>query len=267
MNSYPKFPASLLRPSPCFLLVWVLAAALLAFGCAKPEGTLEYAGPSPGGGDAVFPNTSTGQQIRQHLAAMAGVGEDAEANYQNSLASLRANPEATTVVETVYLAVPEQDYFRRTLLVEALKEMRTVEALPSLERIATSPIPEDRLPQNAEIDTREHEVVIRITAVQGLSILADSSDVAHNLLLELVGHEDLTVRQMAARGYLGSSLGNAEEKLSLLRERVPREEHWYLTTEMTEIREVRHPDVLPEYDLDELLEVESDEAPKIEEQR
>ena len=240
-----------------------LCASIFVCGCSKPEYTLEYAGPSPGSGDAVYPETPAGRQIKEHLTAMAGVGEDAEANYQKSLAAMRANPNVTPVLAEVYAAIPEEDYFRRTLVVEALKEMRSVDALPYLARVATAPIPEDRLPENTEVNTRENEIVIRITAVQGLSVLAaQESGEASDLLFELVGHDELTVRQMAARGYLGSSIGSTDEKLKQLYESVPDEEHWYLTTKLTEIREVQHPEVLPEFDLETFMKRQSDNAPK-----
>lgn len=241
---------------------------LLVSGCSESENRLEYTGPSPGSGDTIYPKTAAGQQIKQHLTAMAGVGEDAEANYQKSLAAMRANPDMTAVLAKVYAAIPEEDYFRRTLVVEALKEMRSVDGLPYLAQIANSRIPEDRLPENTEINTRESEIVIRITAVQGLSILAvQKSREADGLLLKLVSHDDLTVRQMAVRGYLGSSVGNAKDKLKQLYEMVPKEEHWYLTTKLTDIREVHHPEVLPDFDLDDFMKRQSDNAPRMEQKK
>jgi len=242
-----------------------LGVPVLATGCAEPDYRLTYEGPAPGAGDLVFPDTPTGHQVEQHLDVMAAVAEDAEERYQASLAALRANPEAASVLAEVYGQVPEGDYFRRTLLTEALKELRTPEALPYLRSIATSQIPEDRAPGDTEVNTREAEIVIRITAVQGLSNLAaESSAEADDLLLELVGHEELTVRKMAARGYLASPLGDPEQRLARLRELVPQEEHWYVTTKVTDPREVDHPEVLEDFDLDSFLEVRSDDAPKTE---
>jgi hypothetical protein len=245
-----------------------LGASLLISGCSDPEYTLEYTGPSPGSGDAIYPKTPTGQQIKKHLTAMAGVGEDAEANYQKSLAVMRLNPEVLSVLAEVYEAIVEEDYFRRTLVVETLKEMHSVDALSYLARIANTPIPEDRMPKNTEVNTREDEIVIRITAVQGLSVLAaqDSSE-ANNLLLKLVSHDDLTVRQMSARGYLGSSVGSLDEKLKQLHEIVPEDEHWYLTTKLTEIRKVQHPEVLPDFDLEAFMKQQSNKAPRVEERK
>jgi hypothetical protein len=90
---------------------------------------------------------------------------------------------------------------------------------------------------------------------------------ANDLLLKLVSHDDLTVRQMAARGYIRSSVGSADEKLKQLYGMVPKEEHWYLTTKLTDIREVQHPEVLPEFDLDEFMKRQSDNAPKMEQKK
>jgi hypothetical protein len=244
--------------------VFTPVTLLLMSGCSEPQHTLEYPGPTPGSGDAIYPKTPAGQQIKEHFTAMAGVGKDAEANYQKSLAAMRANPALTPVLMEVYDAIPEEDYFRRTLVVETLKEMHSADALPYLVRIANATIPIDRLPKNTEMDTRESEIVIRITAVQGLSTLAaGNSKAASDSLLKLVGHSDLTVRQMAARGYLGSSLGNKDENLKRLQKLIPKEEHWYLTTQLTEIRKVHHPEVLPDFDLAAFMKRQSDKAPKV----
>lgn len=243
----------------------VFGVLVVATGCAEPDYRLTYEEPTPGMEESVFPDTPTGSQVEQHLDTMAGVGEDAEERYQASLTELRANPEAASVLASVYAKVPEDHYFRRTLLVEALKELRSPEAFPHLRDIATSQIPADRMPDNSEVNTREAEIVIRITAVQGLSNLAQESVAeADELLLELVGHEELTVRKMAARGYLASPLGEYEDRLARLRKIVPQEEHWYLTTEATDPREVHHPEVLPDFDVDSFLEVQSEDAPKTE---
>jgi len=238
----------------------VLGVLLLGAGCSEPDNRLTYQ-PTPV--ENIFPETPTGQQVKRHLDAMAGVGEEAEAGYQESLAALRVNPDAAAVLAEVYAKVPEENYFRRTLLTEALKELRSPAAFPYLRDIATSRIPEDRMPGNAEVNTREDEIVIRITAVQGLSNLAAQSlTEADDLLLQLVQHEELTVRKMAARGYLASPLGESQERLERLRGLVPKEEHWYLTVELTDPRKVRHPEVLPDFDIDAFLKEKSDDAPK-----
>ncbi|MCM3901387.1 MAG: hypothetical protein ND866_06755 [Pyrinomonadaceae bacterium] len=177
-------------------------------------------------------------------------GEDAEAKYQESLTKLRAEPGAADALYETYRKIPAENFMLRTMLTEALKELRSPGALTHLNNIAREKIPADRNPENAEIDTRTDEVVIRITAVQGIAILAaNRSAEAENMLLELTGNEDLTVRQMAARGYLRSPLGNVEEKLQVLRRKLPQTEHWYLTTDTTNIKQVQHPEMPKEFKL------------------
>ena len=192
--------------------------------------------------DTIYPNTAAGKVVQEHIRASMGQGEDAEARYQQSLSLLRKEPGAGEALYITYTKVPEQYYLMRTLLVEGLKELHSPDALKYLTEIANQKIPANRLPENAEINTRQDEVVIRITAVEGISALAaDSVEAAEKVLIALTGHEDLTVRQMAVRGYLGSKFGNPKEKIETLRRRLPEQEHWYITTDTTNIRQVPHP--------------------------
>lgn len=192
--------------------------------------------------DTIYPNTAAGKVVQEHIKASMGNGEDAEARYQQSLGLLRKEPGAGEALYSTYLKVPEQNYFLRTLLVEGLKELHAPDALRYLSEIANQKIPPNRVPESAEINTRQDEVVIRVTAVEGISALAaDSVEAAEKELTGLIAHEDLTVRQMAVRGYLNSKFGNAKEKIEMLRRRLPQQEHWYITTDTTNIRQVPHP--------------------------
>lgn len=198
-----------------------------------------------------YPTTPAGERVKEHVRASMEHGEDAEAKYQESLTRLRAEPGAADALYETYRKIPAENYMLRTMLTEGLKELRSPGALPHLNNIAREIIPPDRQPENTEIDTRTDEVVIRVTAVEGISILAaNRSTEAENILLELIGHEDLTIRQMAARGYLSSPLGDAEEKLQALQRKLPQAEHWYLTTQTIDIRQVEHPQMPQDFKLE-----------------
>ena len=213
--------------------------------------------------DTVFPNTSSGNLIREHLKVSMGHGEDAETRYQQSLTALRAEPEAAKILYDGYKKVEPSNYLYRTLIVEALKQLRSSKSLSYLTDIAQEKIPANRHPENAEINTREDEVVIRITAVEGITLLAtDKLIEADKSLLQLIGSEDLTVRQMATRGYLQSPSDNIREKMQSLRERLPKEEHWYITTDTTDIKKVAHPDMPAKFDIETK---KSNNRPKIKE--
>ena len=213
--------------------------------------------------DSVFPNTRVGNLVREHLRTSMGYGEGAEAIYQQSLTNLRNEPEAAQILHDGYKKVAPENYFYRTLIVETLKQLRSSQSLTYLADIAQEKIPANRSPENVEHNTRQDEVVIRITAVEGITLLAvDSSAEAERVLTQLLGSEDLSVRQMAARGYLQSRLGNVQEKMQYLRQRLPKEEHWYITTEATDIKKVAHPAMPAKFDLPSNP---SNNAPKIKE--
>lgn len=234
-----------------FLLVGLFTLIASQAGCQRGKSVLSLDSSSQSQLEKLYPNTPAGERVKEHMHASMGHGEDAEAKYQESLTRIRAEPGAADALYETYRKVPAENYMLRTMLTEGLKELRSPGALAHLNDIAKEKILADRYPENTEIDTRTDEVVIRITAVEGIAILAaNRSADAENTLLELTGHEDLTVRQMAARGYLNSPLGNVEEKLQLLRRKLPPSEYWYLTTKSTDIKQVQHPEMPAQFKLE-----------------
>lgn len=231
----------------------VLAVFVTVLACTprQPASVLNPGPVTPSRFETYFPATPAGQTAKAHVLASMAHGKDAEAKYQTSLTALRAEPGAAEALNAAYRGVPENQYLLRTMLVQGLKELQSPAALPFLSAIALDKIPPDRQ-KSAEINTRTDEVVIRVTAVEGISRLAAAgSQEANEVLLRLISsHEDLTVRQMAARGYLTSPSGNVEEKQQQLRRMLPQNEHWYLTTALTEIKRVPHPQMPATFALD-----------------
>lgn len=233
------------------LLVGFCALMLSETGCQRGRSVLSVDSTSQSQIDKLYPMTPAGQRVKEHMNASMGHGEDAEARYQESLTRLRAEPGAADALYETYRKIPAENYLLRTMLTEGLKELRSSSALAHLNNIAREKIPIDQRPEDTEVDTRRDETVIRITAVEGISILAaNRSEEADKMLFELTGHDDLTVRQMAARGYLNSPIGNVEEKLQVLRRKLPESEHWYLTTKTTDIKQVQHPEMPKEFKLE-----------------
>ncbi|MHA7057240.1 HEAT repeat domain-containing protein [Aquimarina sp. M1] len=202
-----------------------------------------------------------GNLVNEHINLSMGFGKDAEEKYQRSLYMLRRQPKISASLFEIYHKVPAENYLYRTMVVEALKELNTDTSLQYLYKIAMTRIPRDTQPENEEIDTRTDEIIIRLTAVEGIGILAiNKNEEAEKALIQLIDHEDLSVRQMAVRSYLLSPFGNIQEKKKELYEKLPREEYWYITEETTNIRKVEHPDMPETFDL---KENDSKETPKI----
>jgi hypothetical protein len=241
--------------------------ALSQTACERP--TDELAGPATAGvppGEEAFPNTPAGAQLRAHLAASVGTGEAAERAYQDSLVALRANPEVVAAISETYRRTPEELYLHRQLLVQTLKELRIGEALVALDEIAAQPIPPERFTAaNAEHSSREEELIIRSTALEGIVALKDVDGAAEQRLVRYLDHEELTMRQLAVRGWLAAVDGEARAaRAAELRSRLPAAEHWLITAELTDIRSVPHPDLPERFDLDSVSE-SPQEAPRLNE--
>lgn len=255
-----------MRNFKCNLSILVLVFYLLSFiSCQtnkqNTSSTLVMDSTSRITLDTIFPNTPLGKMVKEHIRVAMGNGENAESGYQKSLLVLRADTGSAETLFNVYNKVPEQNFFLRTMLVESLKELHSSKALFYLSSVAKEKIPANLYPENAEINTTQDEIIIRITAVEGISKLAaDSSAEAEGILTQLINSEDLTIRQMAVRGYLHSAFGNANEKMEQLRRKLPKEEYWYITTDTTNIRKVKHPDMPAEF---KLKSKNSSNAPKI----
>lgn len=211
------------------------------------SGTLEPGEPGAGSLDKIYPQTPEGEFLKAHIATAMGHGENAEEEYQNSLRKLRENPEMPSVIFETYKQVPEDQYFLRTMLVETLKECRNPGGLKFLQDIASLPIQGDRLKEDDGRDTRQDEEIIRIIAIEGISLLAaEKNREAEEALNGYFTNENLSIRQMAVRGYL--AYGDFESKAQRLKKIVPENEHWYIAAP-TDIRQVEHPEMPEKFDI------------------
>ncbi len=211
--------------------------------------------------DHIFSGVSYGELIKEHVRASIGFGKNAERKYQNSLSILREEPKIVESLFEIYQQLPAEFYLYRTMIVETLKQMKSDASLKYLYNIASLDIPRDTEPENPEIDTRLDEIIVRITATEGIGILAKNKNVAaEETLKKLTNHKDVSVRQMAVRAYLQSPFGNIERKIKELRDQLPKDEYWYITTKSTDIREVEHPEMPEKFDI---KITDSKDAPKI----
>lgn len=211
--------------------------------------------------DDLFAGFPYGNLIQGHLKLSMAYGKNAEENYQRSLYLLRKEKNVAESLAGIYQKIPAQYYLYRTMITETLKQLQSDESLNYLYEIASLHIPRDTEPENPEIDTRTDEIIIRLTAVEGIGILAkQKNQIAEKMLMRLIDHEDLSVRQMATRCYLKTPFGNVEEKMKELYEKLPQDEHWYITTRNTDIKKVKHPEMPEEFDI---KINETEDSPKI----
>lgn len=157
-----------------------------------------------------FPDTDAGRAVESHLEALFAMGPDAEANYQASLAALRArgNEAIATIVDT-YNEADKSLYGERAVVVETLTELRLPEARDSLLAIANETLPERVPAPDDTISAIEQETIIRMTAIRGLGHLAVQDDTAARALAELAKHPELSLNEQAKQSL---AIVIAEEK-------------------------------------------------------
>jgi len=129
---------------------------------------------------------------------MFALGPNAEANYQASLAALRARGgEAIATIVGTYNQADKALYNERAALVETLTELRLPEARDALLAIANEPLSARVPAPDDTIQAIEPESVIRMTAIRGLGHLAVRDDTAANALAALAKHRELSLQEQA----------------------------------------------------------------------
>jgi hypothetical protein len=199
-----------------------------------------------------FPNTEQGYKLKRHLFTMVGHGDNAEELYQQSLERLRQDSTTLPTVIQVYEATPESEYLQRILLVQTVKDLGTDSSFAFLNAIAKSQIPPEKSPYQ-EYSTVNEEIIIRSTAIEGLTVLAQRGNgEAARLLYDLINLENITLKQMAIRGYLLSQDSKTRQaEAAKLKERLPQNLHWLVTDKLTDIRTALHPDMPDTFKLNE----------------
>ncbi len=180
----------------------VLAAG--STGCRQPpaadgETTVDVVPPGGVPRDGLsFPASEAGRAVASHLEAMLALGPNSEANYQASLAALRAGgPAAIAAIVQTYRQADKTLYSERAALVETLTELRLPEAREALLAIANEPLPARAPAPDDTIRAIEPESVIRMTAIRGLGHLAVRDDIAAGALAALAKHREMSLQEQA----------------------------------------------------------------------
>lgn len=153
--------------------------------------------------------------LENYFKAAVAIKPNAAKEYEAALANLKkdAVKNFSTLAE-LYRETPENEYFLRWLVVDAISQLNIIEAKDALYNIAISKLPEEKLPSkhNAFSAVKE-EVKIRLAAIQGLSSLAktDKSSKEHLInIANLSNHRSLQLN--AIWGYLFADISKDDQR-------------------------------------------------------
>jgi hypothetical protein len=177
------------------------------------------------------------QRIVEAINRMGGAGEHAEACYQQALDGLaRRGKEVTQALAEEMDRLDAASYLDRWALVQLMAELKQEAALDPLDRLLSSPVPEERSSNPHSFTTAGEELMIRTTAVEAVTrVAAEGSQRACELLLRHARHENFSIKRAAIQGYLAHGGEGAREQL--LKE-LPERDHFILGIQRVDVRQV-----------------------------
>ncbi len=198
------------------------------------------AGDSAPRDSVVFPNTSMGNQLRDHMmivALPAETIEEADAKYNGSLTELKKNPqEAINLLNEAYQKTEARHYFNRWGIVKTLGDLQNAHAIEPLTKIALSRIPPETSEDLHHFSSQEEEVVIRIRAIEGLGVIAKSGDkIADETLLRIAldsAIDNSAMQLRAIKAYLRAGK-NTDERIRSLKSKLNTGMHDIITVAVT----------------------------------
>lgn len=169
--------------------------------------------------------------------SMGGIGEGAEERYRQSVGRIKPKAAPAIVLMAKELdALPEDQYLSRWSLVHLISELEDDSSVPHLDRIARSKIPAEKSKLLHQFSTRAEELLIRTTAVDGITRLARKGVVeATKGLLELASNKVLSIQRAAVQGYLEVGGRTARKELKAL---LPEDRHFLLDIERVDVKAV-----------------------------
>jgi hypothetical protein len=181
-------------------------------------------------------------RVQTAINQMSASGPNAEEEYQLMLRALVREPEqAAAAIAGMYRETPEDQYIARWAQVQLLSDLRDDATLSAFDDILSTPIPPEKAPLMITYSTVGEEVMIRTTAIDGITRLAARGDRrAIDVLRKHTQHEALSVRRAAIQGYLQVAGPDAREEL---RKMLPERDHFLLDIRRVDVRDVPQPQI------------------------
>lgn len=205
---------------------------------SAPEGDVDDAVKESRSHPSVIAATPDGRRLQRLLEATEGVGDDADAYYEETLAEAREHAGGVLVEVARALGdCHDDDYPMRWSLTYAAASIGGKKALPLLENVARTPVPEEVSPDPHSFSSVEEETIIRTTAVDGISDLArEGNDAAENILLDLLNSPSFSIRRAAVIGLKASPRG--EELVERIASCLPEDERFLLELRRVDVKRV-----------------------------
>jgi HEAT repeat protein len=172
------------------------------------------------------------------LAAMNGIGADAEAEYRRLLDAIRKQaPEVVITIARREQECAARDYSTRWGLVFAASELNHPAALPYLSNVVLTPLPAETSRNPHSFSVVAEETILRTTAIEGIGYLAAAGrKEALDTLLSFLAIPSLSIRRAAVQAILSTPSGRRLRRR--VAESLPRDQRFLLDLRRPDVREI-----------------------------
>lgn len=185
-----------------------------------------------------FDASPAGVLLKNFVAAMNVMGDDAEEGYQVALRELRQRRgEVLVELARAEDRADPQDYSTRWALVHIASELRHSAALSHLTNLVSTPIPPEQSTNPHSYSTVVQETILRTTAVEGVGyIAAKGGKAAFEALFEFLKQPSLSIRRAAVQAILSTPKG--QEARKRIEGLLPKDQRFLLDIKPADVREV-----------------------------
>lgn len=180
--------------------------------------------------------------LNDALGAMTAGGPDADKEYLRVLDRLRGDDEFVILVLKTLEAVDESAYIERWALLQLAIDLQNRVAGEFLSDFVRRPIPEERAEDTAHgVSTVTEEVILRTTAIEGLTRLHREDFDATEVLIEIVGSSDYVAMRRAA--WFALVDGGRDDAIRRARELLEKSDYgWIADLKRIPVREAEQQD-------------------------
>lgn len=172
------------------------------------------------------------------INAMGAFGDDAEKQYQRYLKQLKENDSGILITE--YSNLHESQYLDRWSIVQLVSDICNEKNLDFFNKVIIEKIPKEKSKETHSFSTVGEEVMIRTTAIDGISKLAGNGNKeAVNSLLNHTNNQNFSIKRAAIQAFI--EVGG-KDSIEILKKHLPKESHFILEIKRTDARNVPQAD-------------------------
>jgi hypothetical protein len=174
------------------------------------------------------------------INAMGAFGDDADMQYQKYVKQLKENSATKSILITEYSDMGESQYLDRWSIIQLVSDIGDGSTLDFFNKVIKAKIPKEKSKELHSYSTVGEEVMIRTTAIEGISKLAANGNAeAVKSLLNHTNNENFSIKRAAIQAFI--EVGG-KDSIAILKKHLPKASLHLLEIKRTDVRNVPQAD-------------------------